>query len=91
MRKRQAYKGGGSDNHAGNEEYLLAPLVIPVEEVLHQLLEVHVHEVVPHQRRVRHQVSDLELKEFGSGFLLVEQVKRVNLLQHLVLDDVAPD
>ena len=70
---------------------MLAFLVFSVVQVLHQLFKVHVQEVVPHECGIADQVSDFKLQQLSCSFLLVEQVERVHLHKHLVLNDVAPD
>ena len=48
-------------------------------------------EVVLHERRIRDKILQFELKQLGSRLLLIQEVQRVHLLQHLILDNLAPD
>ena len=70
---------------------MFAFLVFSVVQVLHELFKVQIQEVVSHECSIADQVSDLKLQQLSRGLFLVEQVKRVHLLKHLVLNDVAPD
>lgn len=62
------YEFTRADNHARNEDkYLPFPrkyLIFPrsMHQILHYLFEVHVLKIVPHQRCIRYQVLELELK-----------------------------
>ena len=48
-------------------------------------------EIVSHELRVANKVFELELEQLGRRFLFINQVQTVHLVQHLFLDDRAPD
>ena len=79
-----------SNNHRSYEHQLPTTLVLQAEKLTNNVSEVHVREIVVHQGRIGHKVLELEFEQFGSGLLLVEEVQRVDLLEHLVLDHLAP-
>jgi hypothetical protein len=87
------------DDQARDHNHLLTKIVqiyifcfsINPLQLCHDVWEYHIDEVVPHELSVAYQVLKLEFQQFTGGFLLVEEIKVLNLFQHLVLDDLAPN
>ena len=48
-------------------------------------------EVVLHECRIRNKILQFELKQLCSRLFLIQEVQRMDLLQHLVFYNLAPD
>ena len=48
-------------------------------------------EVVLHERCIRNKILQFELKQLGSRLFLIQEVQRMDLFQHLVFYNLAPD
>lgn len=80
-----------SHNVAGKQNQLTAPDIFQREKLADNVFHVHVDKVVAHQSCVRDQILEFELEQFAGCLAFIEQVERVNLLQHLAFYDLAPD
>lgn len=78
-------------DHGCDQHQLDSARILKCVQLGYDVHKVHVGEVVVHEGGVGDEVFELELEQLRRRFLLVEQVERVYLLKHFVLDNLTPD
>lgn len=61
-----------------------------MHQILNDVLEIHMLEIVSHERCIGDKVFKLEFQQFSGGLALVEQIQLMHLLKHLIFNCVAP-